>query len=135
MKPAGFRELEHTADWELQVWAPDLAGLFEQAALGMNSLAGTEISDEPRVRHSIAERADDPESLLVVYLQELLFWGEQDGIGFDEFDLQVTPQSLDGTLIGAPIVRREKEIKAVTFHNLRVERISGGLTVNIVFDV
>ena len=26
---AGYREVEHTADWELEVWATDLAGLLE----------------------------------------------------------------------------------------------------------
>jgi len=26
----GYREVEHTADWELEVWAADLPGLLEQ---------------------------------------------------------------------------------------------------------
>jgi SHS2 domain-containing protein len=37
---AGYREREHTADWELEVWAPDLPRLLEQAARGMYRLAG-----------------------------------------------------------------------------------------------
>ncbi|MFC2053874.1 archease, partial [Chloroflexota bacterium] len=31
---AGFREIEHTADWELEVWAPDILELLKQAAIG-----------------------------------------------------------------------------------------------------
>ena len=38
--PHGYREIEHTADWELKVWAPDLRGLLEQAARGMYALSG-----------------------------------------------------------------------------------------------
>jgi len=38
---SGFREREHTADWELQVWAPSFSGLLEQAARGMYALSGT----------------------------------------------------------------------------------------------
>jgi SHS2 domain-containing protein len=36
---------------------------------------------------------------------------------------------------GAPIASMDKEIKAVTWHNLRVRREADGLRVNIVFDV
>jgi SHS2 domain-containing protein len=36
---------------------------------------------------------------------------------------------------GAPIASQEKEIKAVTYHNLVIRRIHKGLAANIVFDV
>ena len=36
----GFREHAHTADWELEVWAPDLPALLEQAAHGMYAISG-----------------------------------------------------------------------------------------------
>jgi hypothetical protein len=45
---AGFREIEHTADWELEVWAPDLPALLEQAGRGMYALAGVRLALEGR---------------------------------------------------------------------------------------
>ena len=38
--------MEHTADWELEVWAEDLSGLLEEAAGGMYELMGVEVSEE-----------------------------------------------------------------------------------------
>jgi SHS2 domain-containing protein len=42
---------------------------------------------------------------------------------------------LHAELGGALIASQEKEIKAVTYHNLVIRRIHKGLAVNIVFDV
>ena len=44
-QPAGFREKEHTADWELDVWAPDLPALLDQAARGMYWLMGAQLEE------------------------------------------------------------------------------------------
>ena len=60
----GFREIAHTADWELEVWAGDLAGLFEQAARGMYSLTNTSLAHEPRFTRRISLSAGDREGTL-----------------------------------------------------------------------
>jgi len=132
---AGFKELEHTADWELHVWAPDLAMLFQQAALGMYRLMGTQLNPAARALREVDLEAEDPESLLVTFLAELLFIGEQDGLGFDRFDLLVQDLHLYGRMTGGPITAQEKEIKAVTYHNLELRRTDQGFAINIVFDV
>ncbi len=62
---SGYKEIEHTADWELEVWAPDLLGLLEQAARGMYALSGTCLAPGTRLRRSLSLPANDPESLLV----------------------------------------------------------------------
>ena len=36
---AGHEEVQHTADVAIRVWAPTLACLFVEAALGMNAIA------------------------------------------------------------------------------------------------
>ena len=74
-QPAGFLELRHTADWEIEAWAPDLPKLFEQAAIGMYTLSGTHLYPEPRITHNLELVAADAESLLVKFLSELLFIG------------------------------------------------------------
>lgn len=132
---SGYREVEHTADWELEVWAPDLLTLLESAAHGMYALAGVELEDGVHVERRISLPAEDPEQLLVAYLSELLWFGEQEKLGFDDFELQMSDNQLIARLKGAPIIAQSKEIKAVTFHNLAIRQVAAGLTANIVFDV
>jgi SHS2 domain-containing protein len=132
---AGFREIEHTADWELEVWAPDLPGLLEQAARGMYSLAEVQLKDGPRQKHSLVIEANDRESLLVSFLSEILYYGERQGLGFDAFDLDWDGNRLRANLDGVPIRSIAKEIKAVTWHNLQVKMGEKGLETRLVFDV
>jgi SHS2 domain-containing protein len=132
---AGFRELEHTADWELEVWAPNLPSLLEQAARGMYTLAGARLSDGSRHVRQLDLPIKDPESLLVTFLAELLFLGEQEGLAFDTFDLEIEQDRLHASLAGAQLVSIDKEIKAVTYHNLAVRKTPTGLAATLVFDV
>lgn len=132
---AGFREIEHTADWELEVWAPDLPSLLEQAARGMYAMADTRLADGPRRKVELQLCSSDAESLLVAFLSELLYYGEQERLGFDAFELTIQEYCLQGWLHGAPIVSQTKEIKAVTYHKLAIQPTQTGLQVRIVFDV
>ncbi len=132
---AGYFEIEHTADWALTVFAPDLAGLLEQAARGMTSLSGVALLPEPRGVRVLSVVGYDPEHLLVKFLTEILYFGEEDGIGFDEFAVTLDNLSLTATLTGAPIASQQKEIKAVTYHNLHIQTTDRGLETTIVFDV
>lgn len=132
---AGYEEREHTADWSLHVWAPDLAGLLEQAARGMADLSGIRTKDGERVKRSIQVESTDAEGLLVNFLGELLHLMDEEGLIFDRFDLTVSENSLQACMEGSPITERKKEIKAVTYHNLKIEKKSSGLEAEIVFDV
>ena len=132
---AGYREIEHTADWELEVWAPDLPALFEQAARGMYALAGARLREGARLQHSLELEAHDAEDLLVAFLSELLYLGEDEGLGFDAYRIWVQGEKLTAELSGAPLAGLDKEIKAVTYHNLNIQRGPRGLEARIVFDV
>jgi len=133
--PAGYREIAHTADWELEAWAPDPAGLLEQAARGMYALSGARLQDIPRVKRSFKIEAADPESMLVGFLSELLWLAESERLGFDQYCLSLEGELLHAVLEGALLVSIDKEIKAVTWHRLSVRETKQGLAVNIVFDV
>ncbi len=134
-KSSGFKEVEHTADWALQVWAPDLPLLFSLAAQGMYSLMETELDTEERVERQIVLQGEDHESLLVVFLSELLYLGESQGLGFDYFDITIDHSQLKANVTGAAILYQGKEIKAVTYHNLKILQASENFKVTIVFDV
>jgi SHS2 domain-containing protein len=132
---AGYREVEHTADWMLEVWALGIPELFEQAARGMYSLSGTRLQEGPRQKRSFEIEAPDEEGLLVYFLSELLYYGEKEGLAFDHFELEHQEQHLLAQVKGSTILSQEKEIKAVTYHHLKIQPSKKGLQVRIVFDV
>jgi len=134
-QPAGYREVEHTADWEIEAWGPDLAELLVQAASGMYALAKTRLDPGPRQYRLLDLTAEDPERLVVTFLSELLYLGETENLGFDDFDLILEDGRLKARLGGAPLASQEKEIKAVTYHNLEIRRDELGLSARVVFDV
>jgi len=131
---AGFREIEHRADWELEVWAADFSGLLEQAARGMYTLVGARLNPANRIQIELEFGAPDAESLLVNFLAELLFLIETQNLAFDEFQLELDGYALSARLGGASLAHIDKEIKAVTYHQLAVLQTEDGFLVRIVFD-
>jgi SHS2 domain-containing protein len=131
----GYREIAHTADWELETWASDLAGLMVQAVLGMQSLAGLELERGLPTLETIMVEGDDPESLFVGLLAELLYIQESRKLGVEQLMIQVNEKRIvaETTFQRALLIR--KEIKAVTWHHLKIENFDGGVITRIVFDV
>ncbi len=132
---AGYQERAHTADWALEVWAPDLAGLLQQAARGMYALMHAQLQTEPRETYRFEIAAPDHETLLVAFLAELLYFTQRDDVGFDHFELSMAGERLTAEVEGAPLEAIAKEIKAVTYHNLVVRETERGLEATLVFDV
>jgi SHS2 domain-containing protein len=133
--PGGFQERPHTADWALDVWAPDLIGLLQQAARGMYALMHARRQAEQRESYRFEIAAPDRETLLVTFLAELLYFTQRDDVAFDRFALTYDGERLIAEVEGAPIESVAKEIKAVTYHNLAVRETARGLEATIVFDV
>ncbi|HET7089792.1 MAG TPA: archease [Anaerolineae bacterium] len=133
------QEIEHTADWAIRVRARDLIGLFAGAAEGMFSLL-TDLSQAIPVRQfEIDLRAIDVETLLIDWLNELLYLSEEQGVVFTGFTIR------DLTIDGGARLRAQvdggrpselfKVIKAATFHGLSIVRDDDGLQAELVFDV
>ncbi len=133
--PGGFQEQPHTADWALDVWAPDLTSLLLQAARGMYTLMQVRLQAESYETYRFEIAAPDRETLLVTFLSELLYFTQRDHVAFDQFDLVHDGKKLIAEVAGAPIESVAKEIKAVTYHNLDVRETERGLETTIVFDV
>jgi SHS2 domain-containing protein len=131
----GFEEIPHTADVAMRIWAGDLPGLLVEAARALNVLAGVQLADEPVRRQVLNIESEDSESLLVAFLTELIYLAEQKNMAFDKFDLSIKNNHMHAELHGSSLVSITKNIKAVTFHNLQIQRIPSGLQVEIVFDV
>ena len=127
--------MAHTADWALKVWAPDLGGLFIQAVQGMYALMGVVLDEMPCVERVFELTGQDAEDLLVSFLEELLYHAEMHGEGVCSFDVRFEDQQLIAAVCIVPVSGPEKEIKAVTYHGLKIVETPQGLETVIVFDV
>ncbi|HHH40833.1 MAG TPA: archease [Chloroflexi bacterium] len=131
-----IEEIEHTADWAIHVRGRNLAELFTRAAQGMYALVIDLARVRPLVERKVNLESFDAETLLVDWLSELLWYTESEGLVFSQFEVhEITPTRLQATVQGEVVSNLEKQIKAVTFHNLVIRRTGEGYEVTIVFDV
>jgi SHS2 domain-containing protein len=125
----------HTADWALEVWAPDMAGLLAEAAEGMYALCQVEEDEDAVEKTSIHIAGAQAEQLLVEFLAELVYRMERDRLKFDVLDAVMQGDSAAVEVAGRRIRKQTKEIKAVTYHVLKIEQDAAGLRAVVVFDV
>lgn len=131
---------EHTADLGLRVRAADLDSLFVEAA---EALFGTIVEDLATVQpvHKIDVRLDgeEIEYLLFDWLRELLYHFDAEHLLFGKFGVHVTDAGLVGSAWGEPIDRArhelEHEVKAITYHGLRVEKVAGQWEAEVIVDI
>jgi SHS2 domain-containing protein len=132
-----WEEFEHTADVGLRVRGATLADLFANAARGMLDLAvGGEKTVQEQERVALELQAPDIETLLVDWLTELLYLMEDGSfIPAGVEVVAVEANSLRAEAIGGAGADLHRHIKAVTYHDLSIEKTEGGYQATVVFDV
>ncbi len=135
MKPR-YEQLEHTADLALRVYGENLRDVFANAAYAMFSqLADIEHIAVELQRH-VSVEGIDYESLLVNWLNELLYLHETEGEVYSIFDIQqLSPKRLQAAVQGGPSREVYTIVKAATYHDLTISQTSDGYTASLVLDV
>lgn len=131
-----YSVLEHTADIGIEATAPDIPSLFSEA---VRATAAVILEVEPpagEAGEAVAAEADDVETLLAELLSESLWRFESTGFLPVAADLEVSETMAAGRFrvihdvsIGGPA------IKAVTYHQLSVERVGDEWRARVYFDV
>lgn len=150
-----FEDLEHTADLGLRVFGNNLAELLANAAEGMFSLIGRaqfEQSDLRQLKIQISGARSDAseqsqgaaappsyDKLLYDWLRRLLQEFNLNSFFPVTFDVRLTSAGCSATIRGGsfdPAIHTfYTEIKAVTLHALRVDRIDSQWVAEVIFDV
>jgi SHS2 domain-containing protein len=131
-----FEEIPHTADWSFRAFGGDLNELFENAASAIFTLEGAKGSEGTEIARVVKVNGIDHESLLVNWLSELLYLQESHREVYHQFHIEaLTPTHLRAHVLGTPSQRIDKVIKAVTYHNLKIEQSSNGWEAVVVVDV
>lgn len=137
---AGFEIFAVTADKGIRTWGPDRASIFRQAALGLWSLMVDSATVVCRSAVPLTVEADDHESLLIAWLNELLYLYETEGfIGGDCEARSLTDTRLVAEVRGETVDRTRhvilSHVKAVTYHQLHMGPTATGWEARVVVDV
>ncbi|MDO8602503.1 MAG: archease [Candidatus Omnitrophota bacterium] len=142
MKP--FEFINHTADVGIKARGSTLTELFENAARGMFAVIAREGCDAKGSKAEksieVCKNSDNFEETLVGWLSELLYIFNREKIYFNDFKiLSLNDGGIKAEATGVNIDLYQSslytEIKAVTFHNLKIEEDVDGFSCTIIFDV
>jgi len=135
-----YEIFEHTADLGLRIRSADLNGLFGEAGLALFSAIVVNL-DVVRPVQEVAIRleADRRDDLLHDWLAELLFIFDTRRLVLGEFQVEVSETRLSATARGEPLDtdrhQCDADIKAITYHALKVEPQDGGWLAEVIVDV
>ncbi len=139
-RPAKYRQLSHTADLAWRIWGGSLTELFENAAGAVVATMTDRRYIRRQERREIEVESLDRESLLVDWLNRLLYLFDVEGFLGREFQVaDLTDQSLKVTAWGErfdPERHPEKTaIKAATYHHLEIVPRGNGWQATVILDL
>lgn len=156
---------DHTADLGLRVTAETLEGLFAEAGRGLLSiLVVNPQAVQPVLSRRIELAADDLQWLLFDWLNELLFTFDTEKLLLCQFEIELAGEIASDAAASGPsrslgsekppsasawqlraLCRGEAcdpqrhamdhEVKAITYHGLRVERTEHGWKAEVIVDI
>ena len=135
-----YQAIDHTGDLGMLVFGADLRELFVHAAWGLFDLMTDAERIEPRLNRDLTVEAIDLEDLMVRWLGELLYaYDTHRFLAVNAAFHTLEPTRLQAILRGEtfdatrhPI---DTEIKAVTYHQIAVERLDAGWQARVIFDI
>ena len=135
-----YEMFEHTADLGLRVRAADLDTLFAEAARALFAALvedlGTVVASQ---RVEVRLPPDDREYLLFDWLKALLYHFDAEYLLLSRFEVHVGEDGLIGAAWGEPLDRSRHElaheVKAITYHGLRVEKTADGWLAEVIVDI
>ena len=143
-KNLGYRFLEHTTDALVQAWGPTLERAFASAARSLfETMINTE-TVEPKIEDHVHTSGHDELELLYNWLEELLLRFEIRTMVYSQFHVDPITRSPNSLELHA-IAKGEKyerakhqgktEIKAVTYHQMKIEKDPGRVQVRYLLDL
>jgi SHS2 domain-containing protein len=135
-----YEFLEHTADICVKVYGRDLKELFQNAAAALFEIISEKKPGVPSQTKtlSVEKSAENLEELLIAWLNELISLSEARDLIFEGFNIQeLTDNKIKAKLegIGRGCLKIKTEVKAATYHELKIEKTDSGWQAKIIFDV
>ena len=139
MKAKNYELIEHTADVGIRLKAKDLKDLFKNAALAMfEIIAEQKIESKKKEQLKIKQKADNLDELFINWLNELLSLSVIKEKIFCDFSFKkLDEHNLEAIVSGCNFndYKINTEVKAATYHQLKLEKTTSGWQAEVIFDV
>ncbi|HEX9897156.1 MAG TPA: archease [Dehalococcoidales bacterium] len=137
---ADFEILNHTADIGIIARGQDVRETFINAARGLFSLVIDPEEVSVKKHREISITAPDREALLVNWLNELIYLLDAEEVLFKDFKIiEITGTRLKvkagGERINTKKHHLRREVKAATYHQLKIEQTAEGWRAQVIFDI
>ena len=139
MEPS-YELFDHTADMGIRIRAGTLSELLAPAGEALYAVIGDVKAGAESEPMSIDLSGEDPAGLLRDYLAEVLTLFDRDARMVTLADVaSFTENHLAATVQTAKIDKRHsalhREVKAITYHELDIRSIAGGLEATLIVDI
>lgn len=136
----GFKVLDHTADIGIVAYGANIKELFINAAVGLFSLMTDLDTIKEDIQREVELSGEDKETLLVEWLNELIYIFDVEHIIFKRFQInEFNDNRVKARCFGEKIKpgqhKLKREVKAATYHMLRISKSSDGYEVTVIFDI
>jgi len=135
-----FKVIDHTADIGIIAYGVDIEQLFSNAAYALFSLIIEPESITERLHSYIRVAADNRESLLIAWLNELIYFFDAEHLLFNRFQIRnLNNNQLTAICYGEAIDplkhRLIRYVKAATYHMLKIDSCESGYKAQVIFDI
>jgi SHS2 domain-containing protein len=130
-----------TADVAFIAHGKDLNELFANAALAMFEVMINTKQIKPKVEKKIKVKAEDLNSLMFSWLNELLVYVDGENLAFSEFDVKINEKKFElaASCKGEKINRKKHEtrtaVKSCTYHQMKIEKVKSGWKAQVILDI
>jgi SHS2 domain-containing protein len=136
----GYRTFDHTGDLGLEVWSESPERLYGLAAEALLAQVAIPKTLNVEVHVGLELGGEDPEDLLVHWLNTALLRAELErAVWFRAAVQSLSPRSIQGTLAGPRLDPGRdvllREVKAVSHHDLLLELDPGKCRCRLVLDI
>jgi len=138
-----YELFEHKADVGIRGFGKSLEEAFAECAKAMFSVMCDLKKVEGKEKAEVEAEANDREQLLVEFLNQLLYLRDVEEMMFSKFNLYITNEGKEWKLKGEAFgekLEKEKhalksDVKAASYHQLKVEEKAGKFLAQCVVDV
>ena len=135
-----YEQTDHTADIGLKIFGNSLPNLFANAGYALCDTLADISKVSPVTKQTFCLQRDTTEELLVEWMGNLLYTFETEDLLFSRFnilsiDKNALSAEVEGAFFNSAVHTIKNEIKAVTYHNLKIEEKSGLWQAEVVLDI